>query len=286
MQNKLNLARQPIINHQNDILGYEFFYRDAQGKCSIDDPRHATSSVLVNLLNQIGTALSFGNKLAFINTDGPLLLTEVIRTLPKAKIIFELSSSMRHTKQIHDAIRYYHSQGYRFALDNASLNPQYIESFAPIFPYMEFAKFDVTQTDSEEFQYCPNPYGKMRLIAYKIEFNEIFEAYKQFNFHYFQGYYFEKPHLITQKRIDPKNIHVLSLFSLLQTDAPVHKICEIFERENALYVQLMQFLSSTNTVHTYDTSSIQETIKQMGRIALTQWLLLIIYSKSGTMAND
>ncbi|MDQ1297803.1 MAG: hypothetical protein QG558_341 [Campylobacterota bacterium] len=286
MYDMLNLARQPIMNCEDTVLGYEFFYRDAQGKCSIDDARHATSCVLVNLLNQIGIASSFGDTLAFINTDGPLLLTDIIRTLPKEKIIFELTSAMRHTAKIHEAIRYYHSLGYRFALDNASFHPDYLQAFGPLFPYIEFAKFDVTQTDNEQFGYFPNPFGKMALIAYKIEFYEILEAYQQFGFHYFQGFYFAKPHLITQGRIDPKYAEVLSLFSLFQVENSVEEIYNAFLRESALSLQLIQFLTSTHPEHIRGASSIKEMIERMGKNALSQWLLLIIYSKSGTMSMD
>lgn len=286
MKNSLNLARQPIMNRKDEIVGYEFFYRDDEGKCSIDDPRHATSSVLVNLLNQIGISSGFGDSFGFINTDGPLLLTDIIRTLPKDKFIFELSSSIRHTAQVHEAIRYYHSMGYRFALDNASFHPDYIEAFGPVFPYIEFAKFDVTQTDSEQFHYFPNPYGQMTLIAYKIEFYEMLEAYEQFGFHYFQGFYFAKSHLITQSRIDPKYMDVLSLFSLLQTESSVEEIYNSFLRESALSIQLIQFLTSTHPEHIRGATSIKEMIERMGKNALSQWLLLIIYSKSGTMSMD
>jgi len=285
MPTRLNVARQPIMNRQESVLGYEFFYRDHEGKCDIDDPRHATSSVLVNLLNQIGTASSFGDTLAFINTDGPLLLTDIIRTLPKEKIIFELSSSMRHTAQIHEAIRYYHSIGYRFALDNASLDPQYLVEFGPIFAYMEFAKFDVTQTDIEQFDAGVNPYQNMTLIAYKIEFLEILEAYAHLGFDYFQGYYFAKSHLITHSRIDPRYIDVLGLFSLLQTDVSITEIYDVFKRESALSLQLIQFLISTHPEYIHSAASIKEMIERMGKSALTQWLLLIIYSKSGTMSS-
>jgi len=286
MYDMLSLARQPIMNIQETILGYEFFYRDANGKCSIDDARHATSSVLVNLLNQIGIAASFGDTLAFINTDGPLLLTDIIRTLPKEKIVFELTSAIRHTVQIHEAIRFYHSLGYRFALDNASFHPDYLQAFGPLFPYIEFAKFDVTQTDSEQFQYLPNPYGRMTLIAYKIEFYEMLEAYKQFGFHYFQGFYFAKSHLITHNRVDPKYVDVLSLFSLLQTETSLEEIYNSFQRESALSLQLIQFLTSTHPQHIRGATSIKEMIERMGKNALSQWLLLIIYSKSGTMSMD
>lgn len=286
MKNSLNVARQPIVNCRDEIFGYEFFYRDTEAKCSIDDTRHATSSVLVNLLNQIGITSSFGDAFAFINTDGPLLLTDIIRTLPKDKFVFELSSELRHTAQVHEAIRHYHSLGYRFALDNASFHPEYLDAFSPIFPYIDFAKFDVTQTDSEQFTYLPNPYATMKWIAYKIEFLEMLNAYEAFGFHYFQGFYCAKSHLITQGRVDPKYVDVLSLFSLLQTETSMDEVYEVFQRESSLALMLVQFLTSAHPEYVKGASSIKEMIERLGKSALAQWLLLIIYSKSGTMSTD
>lgn len=286
MHNNLYIARQPILDRAENIIGYEFFYRNNHGECVIDDPRHATASVLVNILNQIGSSSAFGETLAFVNTDGPLLLTEILRSMPKEKFVFELSASMKITSRIHEAVRYYHALGYRFALDNASFNSHYLEAFMPLFPYIEFAKFDVTQTDIEQFSHAPNPYGKMKLIAQKVEFYEIAEAYEGLGFEYFQGFYFAHAHLITQRRIDPQYMDVMELFTLLQEDAPIEEICDSFKYHNILSLQLIQFLHSAFPEHLDGVLSMREMIERFGKNALMQWLLLIIYSKSGTKAMD
>ncbi len=286
MNNNLYLARQPIMDQDEHIIGYEFFYRDEHGECTIDDPRHATAAVLVNLLNQVGSVASFGDALAFINTDGPLLLTDILRSLPKEKFIFELSASMKLTSQVHEAIRYFHGLGYRFALDNASFHTHYLQTFSPIFPYITYAKFDVTQTDIEQFNYQPNPYGTITLIAQKVEFYEMAEAYAQIGFRYFQGFYFAKAHLITHNRIDPQYVDLLSLFALLQKDASPQEIADALQNESALSLQLIQFLSSSYPEYLEGADSIQEMILRTGNHILMQWLLLIIYSKSGTKALD
>lgn len=286
MNNNLHLARQPILNRAENIIGYEFFYRNTYGECVIDDPRHATASVLVNLLNQIGSSSAFGELPAFINTEGPLLLTDILRTLPKEKFVFELSASIKMNSRIHEAIRYFHSLGYRFALDNASFHPDYFETFSTIFPYIEFAKFDVTQTDIEQFSYLPNPYGKMKLIAQKVEFYEMAEAYEMVGFEYFQGFYFARAHLITQRRIDPQYLEMMGLFSLLQKDAMMDEICDAFKHQGILTLQLFQFLRSVHPEHLEGVTSIREMIDRFGKSALMQWMLLLIYSKSGTKAID
>lgn len=286
MHSNLYLARQPILDRLENIIGYEFFYRDTYGECTIDDPRHATASVLANLLNQVGSESAFGNCYAFINTDGPLLLTDILRTLPKEKFVFEISASTKINARIHEAIRYYHSLGYRFALDNASFNPHYIEAFGPIFSYIEFAKFDVTQTDIEQFALAPHPFSRMRLIAQKVEFYEMVEEYEKIGFEYFQGFYFANTHLITQRRIDPQYSDLIALFSLLQKDVPMKEISDSFKEQTILSLQLIQFLRSVYPEYVEGALSIQEMLERLGKNALMQWLMLIIYSKSGTKAID
>lgn len=286
MHNELHLARQPILDGDENIIGYEFFYRNMYGECVIDDPRHATASVLVNLLNQLGSYASFGDSLAFINTDGPLLLTDILRTIPKEKFVFELSASMKPNPRIYDAIAYYHALGYRFALDNASFHPDYFETFGPLFPFIEFAKFDVNQTDIEQFHLFPNPYGQMKMIAQKVEFFEMKEACEEVGFEYFQGFYFAHTHLITHRRIDPQYLDVMNLFTLLQNNASIDVICEEFKQQNILSLQLFQFLRSVHPEYIEGINSLREMIERVGKNTLMQWLLLLVYSKSGTKAID
>lgn len=282
----LHLARQPILDRENEIIGYEFFYRNTEQTGEFDDPRQATASVLVSLLNQIGTAQAFGKSAAFINTDAPLLLTDILRPLPAEQFVFELASTTRITPRIIDAVRHFHSLGFRFALDNASFTPEYFENFGPIFPFVEFAKFDVNQVDIEAFHIFPNPYGKMKLIAQKVEFPEMAEAYRELGFHAFQGFYFAHPHLLSSPRIDPRYSDVMAIFSLLQTNAPIEKIVQILEKESSLSLQMLQFLKSSSVQPACEELSIRCLLEQFDSYELMQWLMLIIYSKSGTKSMD
>ena len=49
MYNQLFMARQPILDANNQIYGYELYYRDNHGENTSDNPRFATSTVLVDL---------------------------------------------------------------------------------------------------------------------------------------------------------------------------------------------------------------------------------------------
>ena len=280
MSPQLFMARQPILDTLKHVYAYEIFYRNDEGNADFSDPRLATSSVLVNLLNQVGLKSSVGNAKAFINIGANVLLTDIIYTLPSDKFVFELNEGMQVTNQIVEVIKTLHKLNYAFALDNASCNERFIKNFAKLLPYIEYVKFDTTMTDIEYLSNNLHLFEGKKLIAQKVEIPEVYEAYRDIGFHYFQGYFFAKPHIIQHNRIDPKHKGVIRIFNMLQTDAPMKQITDEFERHNELTLQLLQFLNSTSMFAMKDSSSIADIINLVGKAKLLQWLLLIIYSKS------
>jgi EAL and modified HD-GYP domain-containing signal transduction protein len=280
MSHQLIMARQPILDLNGEIFGYEFFYRNDKGNADASDPRLATSSVLVNILNQVGVQSSVGDAKAFINVSANILLTDILYSLPTGIFVFELSENMLITNKEIESIRALHAMGFEFALDNVSFNEEYFKNFSPVFPYITYAKFDTMMTDIELLTEKIDRFKNFILIAQKVEFLEVHEAYKELGFSYFQGYYFAKPHLIQKNRLDPKHMGVIRIFNLLQSDAPMDQICTEFERHNELTMQLLQFLNSTSTFEVRDINSIRHVIELVGKKNLLQWLLMIIYSKS------
>ena len=281
MYNQLFMARQPILDANNQIYGYELYYRDNHGENTSDNPRFATSTVLVNLLNQIGLQKGIGDAKAFININSDMLLTDILQNLPTNVFVFELCEKIIITRREIEAIAELHQLGYEFSLDNVSLSKEYYQNFVSIFPYITYAKFDTMMTDIQRLESQINLYKQFKLIAQKVEFHELYETYLDLGFDYFQGYFFARPHLIQQGRIDPKHLGIIKLFNMLQLETPIDEFADVFQRHNELSMQLLQFANSTSLLKTKKTSSIREIIEAMGEKQLQQWLIMIIYSKSG-----
>ncbi len=281
MLEQMQLARQPILNDAKEIFGYEFYYRNDDGSSSFESPRFATSSVLVSLLNQVGLQKSVGDAKAFINVSSDILLTDIIPTLPKDRFVFELSESIIITQKERDSLKKFHAAGYCFALDNATVNETYIDNFSSVFPYVTYVKIDTTKTDIELLINNLDLFKNMQLIAQKVEIPEVYEAYRDLGFTFFQGYFFAKPNIILHNRLDPKHLGIIRIFNQLLSDRPIEEISAEFEHHNELSMQLLQFLNSTLLLKDQDISSIRQSIEMVGKKKLLQWMLMIIYSKSG-----
>jgi len=273
------MARQPIVNIHNTTIAYEFFYRDDQGNSGFSDPRSATSSVLVNILNQVGVDNSIGDAKAFINISGDILLTDILYNLPKDHFVFELAADIQMGKKEVANLEQLAAKGYVFALDNARLDEEYIKNFSPIMPHITYVKFDTSQTDIESLQSGLEFFKGKSLIAQKIEFQEIYDAYRAMGFQYFQGYFIADIYTIEQNRLDPKHLGVVRLFNMLQSYS-MDDICAEFERHNELTLQLLQYVKSIPHFDLSNSHSIKEIVMRVGKDKLLQWLMMIIYSRS------
>lgn len=280
MSDKLTMAKQPIVDLNNNTIGYEFFYRDDEGNRNFTDPRFATASVLVNILNQVGVDNSIGEAKAFINISGDILLTDILYNLPKDHFVFELSADVHMGKKETANLEQLHKQGFVFALDNARFDENYISNFGPVLPYITYVKFDTVQTDIESLSNNLALFEGKILIAQKIEFQEVFDAYKELGFEYFQGYFIADIHTTEQKRLDPKHLGLIRIFNMLQSNYSIEDIAKEFEQHNELTLQLLQYVKSIPQFNLKGSPSIQEIITRVGTVKLIQWLMMIIYSRS------
>lgn len=274
-------ARQPIFDSAKNIFGYEFFYRNNVGESNIEDPRAATASILVALLNQTGLQSAAGDSTIFVNIDPSILQTDLLLAAPAKKFVFEINVDAQLGSKERDVLKSLHAKGYRFALEGVTHRSDVATRLAMFLPYIEFIKFNTAGTDLDLLPKTLTPLRDKRLIAERVEITEVFEAYKNLRFDFFQGYYFQAPELIEHNRIDPKHLGIIKIYNMLLNDTPMDQVAKELKSHNELTLQLLQYLSSTSMNNAYPNRSVEEIIHKVEKERLKQWISLIIFSKSG-----
>ena len=281
MPNFLHIAKQAIYEKDNHIFGYELYYRNQDEDMTFSDKRLATASVLVNTLNQVGLHALIGSAKAFINIDAKILLTDIIDTIPKEHFVLELHEDIQITQKESECIKALHHEGYSFALDNINLDEENIKNITPLLPHIDYIKFDTTALDLEGLDQKLSLFHGKKLIAQKIESSFVYKAYQDLGFHYFQGFYLSHPELIKKNRIDPHHLGVIRLFNLLQGAVSMEDISTEFEQHNEIVLQLLQFINSGGFNFESTPKNIGDILETIGKKPLMQWLMLIVYAKSG-----
>jgi len=286
MSNFLYIAKQPIFGKDEHIFGYELYYRQDDQKMTLPDKRLATASVLVNILNQMGLHTLVGSSKAFINIDAKILLTDIIYTIPKDKFVLELNEDIQVNQKEYECIKALHKKGYSFALDNVTFDKEHMQNITRILANVDYVKFDTTSTDFELLKEQLDMFEGKKLMAQKIESVFVMSAYRDLGFDYFQGFHLGAPELIKKNRIDPHHLGVIRLFNLLQGSVSMNDICTEFEQHNEIVLQLLQFVNSGGFNFETTPKSICDVLQYIGKKPLMQWLMLIVYAKSGRTGDQ
>jgi EAL and modified HD-GYP domain-containing signal transduction protein len=279
------IGRQPILNSEGKCVSYELLYRSEGSTDAVFlDDTEATTRVIINLIHNIGVNSIIGDKTGFINVDDHTLLSDVIFSVPKEKFVFEILEYTKMSVALVERVRHLHDLGYKFALDDFSPDSKNIEYFKPLFPFIDIIKIDILVTDMsiiDDIVKRFEPYN-VQLLAEKVEDLEVFERCKQAGFHLYQGYFFEKPSILTGKQIEPSVSNAIDLINTLYTTSDMNLISEKFTLYPELTFNLLRYINSSQYSFKHEITSIKQILNLLGPSRLRAWLGLFLY---GSTAN-
>ncbi len=276
MEDQVFIGRQPIMDVKQHIIGYELLFRHSADADSavFEDELKACSNVLVNTMGDIDVQWLLGDKLAFINVNEAMLMSEFIELMPPQRTTLEILRTLVAGEAVIERCRELHKLGYKIALDNPQLSAQ----LEPLTQFANFIKIDSLSVTTQEARKLFQQYAapNIQMIAEKIETLEQFEAYKEIGFRRFQGFYFARPETFTAKVINPSFDSVLNLLNLVTQDSDNKDIENGFKRDAALSFKLLRYINSVGFGLSCEIQSIQHALTILGRKQLYRWLTLLM----------
>lgn len=276
------IGRQPIIDLNGHIHGYELLFRQSFDNYAapISCNTQATCRVLVNALNNFGSRKLLGKHLGFINIDHTFFSTPLFNAIPADKFVLEILENTLVDDNFVSNIKNLKDQGYTFALDDMDLSEEMIERFEPVFDYLSYVKIDLFSASKEKIDKKINlfePY-KIKLLAEKVETIEDYEYYKKLGFAYFQGYFYEKPTVFSQKKFDPSHRVLLEVIALIDANADIKELETKLLNCPHLIMNLLKYINSVEIGIREPISSLRHAMALLGRQSLKQWILLFLYA--------
>jgi len=280
MTENFYLARQAIVDNNEAILGYELLYRDSDKEANIENPRHATASLLSNVLNQSGLTAIVGSSLAFVNVDYSFLQHDFMESIPPKTFVFELSVEEDTKGHLQESVERLHNKKYVFSIDVSSMDE--LDMVKKLAPYLFFVKIDMMSFEKEQLAQAVKELKEFPVIviASKVEDEETFLLCQEAGCDAYQGYFFAHPKLIKDKKLNTEQVTLFKLCNVLQSGSCIPEIVQAFEEAPTISMQLLRFINSAAFHFKYPISSIHQVVTLLGRNQLVQWLMLLLYSKS------
>ena len=288
MNKSIFIGRQPIITADKNIFGYEILFRSAAEEnssgVSVSDNLSATASVLENIYD-MGLKALMGDKAAFINITPDILQKGMMELLPKDKIVLEILETSVIDDNAVSIIKEFKSKGFKIALDDFT----YTDEWEPLIPLSDYVKLDVKQysrTEMKEMLMLLKGYG-MKFLAEKVETDEDFQFYKSLGFDLFQGYFFQKPAIISSTTLDNDYAILLNIFNSFQSNADIEEIESLFKMAPDLIYRLLTLINSVAYEFMAKISSVKQAIALLGYDNVSRWILTIVLaSKKSDFRSD
>lgn len=272
------LARQPIVDADRELIGFELLFRDtARNAAAPTDNVLATSTVIANAVAEIGLDQVIGSVDGYLNVDSQFVFSDLIETLPAGRIVLELLESTIADQPIIDRITELRHRGYRVAVDDFFGN---FDDLDALLAAVDMVKIDFQRLDSLLVPVIVELLRKheVTLLAAKVETPEQFRQARELGITLFQGYHFAHPQLMSAKRTKPAKLALLRLLALTMEDAETRRIEDEFKHHPALTVNLLRLVNSSALARRQVVTSLRHALILLGRRQLRIWLQLLLYT--------
>ncbi|MEA2112023.1 MAG: EAL domain-containing protein [Campylobacterota bacterium] len=290
MESSIYIAKQPIVNTEGEVFAYELFYRrDEINSAEVDNDLYATARLLVNTLNYIGLHSLVGDKMAFIKVDKAILMNKIIYSISPSYFILEILETTVIDEELLKRIDTLKKDGYIFALNHYDKDVINIHSFKELMHLVSYVKLYGSDIEAfrERFSSIDVERSfRAQLITEKVENAAEFKRASEMGIGLFQGYFFSKPELFGKDKIEPPSSLLMLIIYLLESNAKLERIINIFNTSPYLTLNLLKFIHMHKGFAQKDIASIEQALIVIGRVQLQSWLELMIHASSADEGQE
>lgn len=262
----VSLARQPIIDSCMAVMGYELLYRKSANAIEADvfDEEGATAQVLSASLLELGMENIVGPNKAFINYPRSYLLNSKSMPVNKDTVVVEVLENSGYDAILLSSLRRWVKEGCSIALDDFVFESK----LTPFVELAEFVKLDILALGHDHFHEQVEALRgfDVKIIAEKVETWEDYQFCRLLGVEYFQGYFFEKPEVISSKTSKVNSMTLLQLMSSLMNaaDLNIDELERIISQDAGLVHKLLRYLNSPLTGLVASVDSVRLAIMLVG----------------------
>lgn len=298
------LARQPILDRNQSVQGYELLY--PHGDAEADGNGHSNGTgypngngngtdpvdlaltparVTLNALSEIGLEHLVGQSRAWITVTPEFLSLGLVESMPPDRVVLQLDGTPFVDGSMLDVLGDLRAAGYPLALDGFRYAPE----LEPLLTMVNFVKLDTVALEPRELAreaFHLRPF-ELQLVAKKIESYEDFRLAKAAGADLFQGFFFCRPHLVGARAVLPSRLALMRLAAALQDQAiQLNELERLISEDVGLSYRLLKYINSAYFNLRGRISSIKQAVALLGIEPLRRWSTLTIFAEMGDKPRE
>ncbi|NEX64556.1 EAL and HDOD domain-containing protein [Noviherbaspirillum galbum] len=266
------LTRQAVLDRNHALAGHHLSFH-------ADRSAHSPGAILLAALDPtLVRMLSAGT--TYLDVDAETVLAAIPSSIPRDHVIYNLLPGTIPTPELMTRMQDLALQGMRFAVDIRRDGPE----LHALLPHVHAVRLDVACMEpAEAGRLCQLARRQGRqAVARSVDTMALFEQCLALGFDALQGSYFAEPHFPKGKTLQPTQLAIASLMSLIASDADDADIEHAIKSDIALSLNLLR-LVNTAAVSSHRIGSLRQALMILGRSQLQRWLQILLYSEAGQL---
>lgn len=269
------LGRQPIVDADLQLYGYELLFRSSQESVALVlDGDGSTAQVVLNALVEFGLDNVLGTKRGFINATRHFLLGSFAYELPRDRVVIEILEHVEADPETVAAVRALSNAGYLLALDDYRPGTSADE----FFPYAQLMKLDLRDYTTEGLaaEAARLKGHGFQLLIERVETHAEFEFCRGLGFQLFQGYYVARPMIVSGRSQRSQRVPTLRLLAkLLDESSTLLELEDAIGADVVISHKLLRVVNSAAAGIHGRVDSLRHAVLLLGRDRIRTWVSLI-----------
>ncbi|MCX7642573.1 MAG: HDOD domain-containing protein [Armatimonadetes bacterium] len=271
----LFVVRQPIFNRWKRVVGYEVLFHSIEKAEGLSvNHEQAGKWVIDAHLHLFRPMRLTCGKLAFIPAPRPLILQDLITTLPPSQTVLEVDAEENSDEVV--------SACFRLKVTGYPIAVRGFLPWSPVRPLVAIAnilKVDFEKVTGAERARAVSVYAtpNRKMLAEKIESAEEFAEAERMGYDYFQGSFFCQPETLSAKLLTS---HQLTYFRIMQLlgdpNFDLSHIEQVLKTDPSLSFKLLRYINSAAIGVRHRISSLKQALVLLGECLLRRWLLIAV----------
>ena len=266
------VARQPIVDREEKVFGYELLFRDGLENAFSGDTDEASRATLDRSL-LMGLDILCDGRRAFVNCTRDTLIKGLVTLLPSTTTVVEVLESVPADSDVVAACQSLKEAGYMIALDDYVANDPR-ESLAEM---ADIIKVEMQLTTEEQRVGLIQQFGRRcRLLAEKIETQSEFVRARDQGFVYFQGYFFRRPEMMNTRDLPANRMNYLRMLQeVTRPELNLARLEKLIKAEASVCYRLLRYLNSAIFGFKSEIHSVRHALSILGERDARRWVRLV-----------
>jgi c-di-GMP-related signal transduction protein len=282
----VHVGRQAIRNADGDLYGYELLFRDTSStRFAAHDGDGATTSTVLAAFSEFDVGDLLAGRRGFVNLSRRFITGDLPLPFGPDAAGLEVLETIERDSEVIAGVKRLSAAGYQIVLDDFVWTP----GVQPLVELADIVKIDVLALEWArvlETMALVRPFN-VRLLAEKIEDNEMMRRCIEEGFDLFQGYHLGHPETLSARTLGPDQAEALNILGLLSDpDITPAEVSEAVRRAPALTYRLLRIANSASAGLSRPVSSIGDALIMVGLIRLRAWLVLMSLTPTNGAVAD